>query len=632
MAAPRVERRLAAILAADVVGYSRLVERDEADTLPRLKAHRKELVEPLVAEHGGRVVKLMGDGILCEFPSVVDAVQCAVLIQKGMAVREADVPSHREIRLRIGINLGDVVHEEGDLYGDGVNIAARLEQLAESGGIAISGTAHDQLQGKLGCGFAFLGEQRVKNIERPVRVYRVLLDGRAPARTRGRALRKARPVPALLSVLLLLGASAGAWWWHQTRDPPPSPPEANVPPLPAEPSVAVLPFANMSGDPGQEYFSDGLTEDLITNLSKVSGLTVVARNAVARYKGRAVTPRDLGREVGVRYVVEGSVRKEGNHTRVTAQLIDAGTGYHLWAERYDRDLDDIFALQDEITEKIAAALQVKLAAGDRERLDRHYTPSVEAYDLYLQGVEIYRRKSKENLARARELFEQAIVLDSKFAAAYARLSHTYFHEWDSGWTAGSAGLDRAIELARTAVALNDDSPEAHEQLGFMYLFRRQYDEAIAEVQRAIEIDPDYWRGYARLGEVLANAGRPGETIALVEKAMRHEPNLNFWYQWILGLAYHGLGRHEEAITALKKVLVSDPDFLPAHEYLASIYGELGHLDKARASAAEVLRLNPRYSLTVKAQNEVLKDRIVVERLMDGLRKAGLPEEGSVPVD
>lgn len=623
MAPPRDVRRLAAILAADVVGYSRLVERDEAGTLRRLKVYRKEFIELLVVEYGGRVVKLMGDGILCEFPSVVDAVQCAVEIQTGMAQRETDTAKNQKIRFRIGINLGDVVHEEGDLYGDGVNIAARLEQLADPGGIAVSGAAHDHLRGKLGCGFEDLGDQRVKNIERPVRVYRVLLDGQAPVQVRNRVPRKIRPVLAAALALLLLGAGTGTWWWHQSQAPPSSAPKLNAPLLPAEPSVAVLPFANMSGDPGQEYFSNGITEDLITNLAKVSGLAVVARNAVVRYQGKEVTPQEVGREVGARYVVEGSVRKEGGQVRITAQLIDANTGYHLWAERYDRDLSDIFTLQDEITEQIATALQVKLAARDWEQLTSRYTPDIEAYELYLLGTEIYKRKSRENLEQARKLFERAIAIDPNFAAAYARLSHTYMHAWDVGW-AGPDGLERAIELARKAVTLNDASPEAHEQLGFMYLRKKQYDQAISEVQRSIEIDPDYARGYARLGEVLANVGRPAETIALVEKARQLEPTLNFWYQWILAVAYHGLGQYEAAMTAIKECLLRDPDFSPAHIYLTAIYGELGRTGEAHTQAKEVLRLDPKFSIKDYISRETLKDTSVLQRVMSGLQKAGLP--------
>jgi adenylate cyclase len=615
-----MERRLAAILAADVVGYSRLMAADEESTLARLRALRADFIDPTIAKHRGRIVKLMGDGALVEFASVVDAVRCAVDIQRGMAEGDPDLAEDQRIRFRIGVNLGDVIIEGDDIYGDGVNVAARLEGLAQPGGIVISGTAFDHAK-KAEAGFQYIGRKLVKNIPEPVRAYQVLLDPAAVGSVVGEEARTRSSWRQLaaVAVVVLIAAVVGALGWLRPWEP------GSAPAVSDKPSVAVLPFYNLSGDPKQDYFSDGITEDLITDLSKISALSVAARNAAFQYKGEAVDVKKAARELGVRYVLEGSVRKAEERIRINAQLIDAYSGYHLWAERYDRDLKDIFALQDDITAQIVTALEVQLTEDESEVLAQRFTENVEAYDLYLKGYDLYRRKSRESVYRARELFEQAIAHDPNFAAAYARLSHTHLHAWHAGWE-GPEALDRAVELAQNAVALNESSPEAHEQLGFMYLQRHQFDAAISEVERAVVLDPDYAKGYARLGEVLAMAGRPEETAPLVERAMATEPYVWApWYQWILGLAYHGLGEYDRAIEALRRCLADDPKFYPALIHLTAAYGELGRTDQAEATAAKVLEQDPEFSLEQFGARWPIKDRAFKDRLIEGLRRAGLPE-------
>lgn len=582
MAEERVERRLAAILAADMVGYSRLIGADEEGTIARQKAHRAELIDPTIAEYRGRIVKLMGDGALVEFASVVDAVKCAVAVQEGMAGREANVPEDRQIQYRIGVNLGDIVIDGEDILGDGVNIAARLEGLAEPGGICISAKVFEEVGNKLDVGFEDLGPQDVKNIAAPVHAYCVTLDGV-----------QATPSTAPL-------------------------------PLPDKPSIAVLPFDNMSGDPEQEYFSDGITEDLITDLSKISGLFVVARNAAFFYKGRAVKPVEVSEELGVRYLLEGSVRKAGNRVRITAQLIDPPTGYHLWAERYDRDLTDIFALQDEITEKIVAALEVTLTESEQEKVARRYTENLEAYDHFLRGRDQVRATNETN-AQAQEMFERAIELDPSFAAAYAILSYTHWRGWYNQWSDDPKALERALEAAQKAVALDESLPLARAYLAWVYVMKGQHERAIAEAKRAIALDPNLAEAHAYLGEILNLSGRPEEGVSLVKKAMGLDPHYPANYLIYLGHAYWALGRYEEAIAALKRCLTRFPTSLTSHRTLAVIFSELGRKEEARTEVAEMLRISPYASLEDQKERLPIKDQAVLARYLDGLRKAGLPE-------
>jgi adenylate cyclase len=632
MTTERYRRKLAAILCADVKGYSRLMGEDEEATIRTLTAYR-EVMANLIRKHGGRVVDSPGDNVLAEFKSVVDAVRCAVEIQEELKARNAELPENRKMEFRIGVNLGDVIEEGERIYGDGVNIAARVEGLAEGGGISISGTVHDHIENKLALGYESLGEHTVKNIKKPVRVYRVLMEPEATApgvsEEKKAGLRRWQWAALGIVAGLVVGAGALAIWNFYLR---PSPPPEKVSSdkiqtleLPEKPSIAVLPFTNMSDDPEQEYFSDGITEDLITDLSKISGLFVIARNSVFIYKGKAVKIAEVGRELGVRYILEGSVRKADNRVRITAQLVDTTTEGHLWAERYDRDLKDIFALQDEVAQKIVAALAVKLTEDEQKRLVRKYTDNMEAYDALLQGLEYKNHYTKEANLKARQMFERAIDLDPEFALAYALLGLTHAQEWSLGWSQDPQSLEQAFELAQRAIALYDSLPLGHYVLGEVYLWRKQHEQAIAELEKAIALSPNDADGIAGLGDILNWAGRPEEAIGLVTEAMRLNPMYPAWYLWNLGHAYFLTGRYEEAIETLKRVLDRNPYFLPPHAYLAASYSELGRQEEARAEAAEVMKLSPQTSAEAWRQRLPYKDQAALDRLFDGLRKAGVKE-------
>ena len=582
MAEERVQRRLAAILAADVVGYSRLMKQDEVGTLAALKSRRAEILQPLVAKYHGRVVKFMGDGVLVEFASAVDAVECAVALQQGMAKENRGLADDRHIVLRIGINLGDVIVEGGDIYGDGVNIAARLEGIAEPGGILVSGSAYDQVKGKVDTGFEDLGSRSLKNIGETVRVYQS-----RPSREAAAAM------PALA--------------------------------LPDKPSIAVLPFDNLSGDPEQQYFSDGIAEDIITDLSKVSGLFVIARNSSFTYRGKAVGVQEVTRELAVRYVLEGSVRKAGNRMRIAAQLIDGTTGGHLWAERYDRDLTDIFAVQDEVTREIVTALALKLNKGEQRRIAHKGTDNLDAYDHYLRGRQLVFQRSRTGVEEARPLLERAIDLDPEFAQAYAMLALTYLLDHVNDWhDAGGKSLEKAHELAQMAVARDDDAADAHWALGWTFLQRRQHDRAMAEARRALFCEPNLALAHGLLGQVLYYSGRSAEALHPLASALRLDPN-NDQDLHYLALAYFGVGRYEDSAAALKRRVVRKPDTDVSRVLLAACYGHLGRLEEARAQWREVMRVNPDYSLEHRRRVLPYKDRTDFERIADGLRKAGLPE-------
>ena len=586
MAMDRVERRLAAILAADVVGYSRLMGEDEAGTHARLKALRKDFIEPKIAECRGRTVKLTGDGALVEFASVVDAVQCAVDTQLDVAQRNADLPPGHRIEFRLGVNLGDVIIDGDDIYGDGVNVAARLEGLAPPGGVCISDVVHQMVRGRLDLAFADLGEQQVKNIAQPVRVWQ---------------------------------------WTNPARATGPPAGEAAASPLPDKPSIAVLAFDNLSRDPEQEYFSDGLTEDLITDLSQLSALSVTSRHAAFQYKGQPAPPQRVAKDLGVRYVLEGSVRRAANRVRINAQLIDATTGFHLWAQRYDRDLEDIFTLQDEIVHAIVAALEVRLTARERVGIERRYTESLEAYDLFLQAREGFFRRTQEGAVQARATLERAIALDPKFAAAHALLAEICRSEWWYGWRDDEDALDRALELARRGVALDDGLPFAYMFLGWIHLWRKEHDQAIAEAKRCLSFDPNNAEGHARLGHTLDQAGRPAEGLPFIETAMRLDPHYPYLYLFWLGHAFHSLQRYDEAVAAYRRTISRNPEFFYARLFLAAVYAQLGRMEEAKSEAIEALRIDPHFSVQRVAQRLPLKDTAALARLIDGMRQAGLPE-------
>ena len=620
MRPPIVQRRLAAILSADVKGYSRLMGEDEVATVRTLTAYR-EVMAALIRERSGRVVDATGDNVLAEFASVVDALECAVELQRELKSRNAQLPAPRRLEFRIGINLGDVIVEGERIYGDGVNIAARVEGLAEPGGISISGAVYDQVKKKLALTYEPRGEHVVKNIREPVRVYRVLGEpettGPGPRITRIVGRLAWRRATLLLGLVLLVAAGGAAVWSLYSRWRPPAFE------LPDRPSVAVLPFENMSGDAGQEYFGDGITEDLITGLSKLSGLFVIARNSVFAYKGRAVKPAQVSRELGVRYVLEGSVRKAGNRVRITAQLVDAATGYHVWAERYDRDLKDVFALQDEVTQKIVGVLAVKLTAPEKDRLGRAPTRNVEAYDYVLRGLEYHRRTTKEANAEARKMFARAVELDPEYAMAYSAMGWTHLQAWQFQWSRDPETLQRAFELAQKAIVRDDSLAGPHDLLGQVYLWKKEHERAIAQAERAVALAPNNADSYETLAEVLAWSGRADEAIEDIKQAMRLDPQYPFFYLWTLGHAYYLTGRSDEAIATFRKLLARNPNFVPAHAFLAVLYGERGLEEDARSEWAAAARLSPQASVESLRQRMPYKNEKDLERVLAAMRKGGL---------
>ncbi len=669
MEAHRIERKLAAILSADVKGYSRLMGEDEEATLRTLTAYR-QVVDTAIEQYRGRIVDTAGDSVLAEFASMVDAVECAVAIQTRLRTENASLSPDKRMEFRVGINLGDVMVQGEQIYGDGVNIAARLEALADPGGICISGTVYDQIKNKLALEYEYQGEQTVKNIAEPVRVYRIQMDTEVAALAGKPVLRQARPEqsrraqyerpakqdPVTLSqskpvlseveggdqtrrmgtahltrtVLASVGllVAGGILTLLYPSFSPFHTPQSEIRnqealPLPDKPSIAVLPFTNISGDPEQEYFSDGMTEDLTTDLSKLSGLFVIARNSAFVYKGKAVDVGEVQRKLGVRYVLEGSVRKVSDQVRITAQLVDASTGGHLWSERYDRPLQEIFALQDEIRQKIVTALRVKLTKDEQERFRQAPTNNLEAYDYFLRGQEPFWRGTKEANAQARQMLEKAVALDPQYAGAYAMLGNTYFIEWFNQWSQDPQTLERAFELAQRAVTLDDALPLAHGVLGGVYQVKNQHDQAIAEGERAVVLDPNNAESYARPALILGPAGRAEEAIEVAKKAMRLNPHYPPFYIYALGSAYHQAWQNEEAIATMKRYLVYNPNVFIPHLVLTCSYSDLGRYEEARAAATEVLRLSPNFTTEVWKKNQWTKDPAQLERHINNLRKAGL---------
>ncbi|MCZ6749297.1 MAG: tetratricopeptide repeat protein [SAR324 cluster bacterium] len=627
-------RRLAAILMADVVGYSRLMGQDDEATVAQLKAFRRTF-DDHIRKHRGRLVNAPGDSILAEFASVVDAVQCAVEVQREFAQRNAELPSDRRMQFRIGVNLGDIVADDQAIYGDGVNIAARLEALAEPGGIVISGKAQGEVKGRVGLEFEFMGRQQVKNIADPVPAFRVLSEGIAAAPAAGKGIRgamgswKVGLAAAVAGVIVVAGAVA---WYLLPGQPPTESTQEAALPLPDKPSIAVLPFVNMSGDREQEYFADGMTETLITSLSKLSNLFVISRNSVFTYKGQPVDVRRVSRELGVRYVLEGSVQKAGNRVRITAQLIDAVGGDHLWAEQFDRDLQDIFAIQDEITRKIVTELDVKLIRGEEARVWRNSTENVEAYEYFMKGWEHFQSFTRDDHALARPYFLKAVDLDPGYALAYAYLGVIYLVQAIFGWSDNpDADMERAVELEHKALALDDSVAFAHAVLGRIELRKGRHDRAIASGRRAVELDPNGGAVNGLLGWSLVQSGRPEEGVVKLEKAARLAPlrsarqNL-IW--WGLADAYWQLGRHEESIEVSRDYLEYEPEILFTRIRLVTACVADGRHDEARAEATELLARHPDFSVDAFAGQWGRKafpyeDPVQFNRIVDSLRQAGL---------
>jgi adenylate cyclase len=618
--AGHAKRKLSAIFSADVKGYSLLMGEDEFATVQTLNKYRQVMTE-LIQQHRGRVVDSPGDNILAEFESVVDAVDCAVKIQVDLKVRNAEMPDSRRMEFRIGINLGDVIEEDGRLYGDGVNITARIEKLAAGGGICISGTAYDQVGKKLPLGYEYLGEQEVKNIEKPVRVYRVLMEPEAAGKVIGEKAARLKPRAwvALPVAVLFLGVAALIMWNFYGRS---DSGKKQPLPLPEKASIAVLPFTNLSDDPDQGYFSDGLTNDLITDLSRFRELFVIASNTVFTYKGRAVKIKELGQELGVRYVLEGSVQKMDKKVRVNAQLIDAITGEHLWAERYDRDLKDLFAIQNEIIQSIVTRLAVKIDEAEQARAMQKKTESLDAYDYKLRGMEYFFREERSQNKQARQLFERAIKLDPHYASAYVALALTYFDDAIYGWTEfPNQALQQAHDLALKALEIDKSNAEAHAVLGRVYISQEQYDLAISELQQAIDSNPNDAQSYRFLGSGMLYLGRTEEAIRLLEASLRFDRNTSPGTFMNLGLAYYLKGRYEDSLSLLKRGLARKPDFLGSHIALAAAYAKLGHSEEAASEAATVLRLDPFFEL--ESYGTVFRNPADRSAIIDGLRKAGL---------
>ena len=680
MTTQELKRKLTAILSADVKGYSRLMGEDEEWTVRTLKVY-KEVMGSLIQQHRGRVVDATGDNLMAEFASVVDAVQCAVEIQQVLRAKNALLPENRRMEFRIGINLGDVIEEEGRIYGDGVNIAARIESLADGGGICISGTAYDQVENKLSLGYEYLGEQTVKNITKPVRAYRVLMESEAAGKVIGEKKIKPRrwqraALGLVIGVIVVIGAVM-IWKFFSpttpkpevvpkekvtgaqpekppatllpsaepkpkekvtppspekvTKSAPPPPPKEEVAskekmalPLPDKPSIAVLPFVNMSADPQQEYFSDGLTEEIITALSKTPKLFVIARNSSSVYKGKAVNVQQVSRELGVKYVVEGSVRRSGNRLRITAQLIDATTGSHLWAERYDRELKDIFATQDEITMKILTSLQVSLTDGEMTRMYAKGTNNLDAYLLFLQGLGEAERMNKDGNFLGRQMAEKAIALDPKYAMAYNLLATTYMNEVPLGLSEDPRlSLKRAMELTQKAIALDNFLAWPHALLGWIYTLMLQHDKGIAECEQAVNLEPNSAISYFYLSLAHKYAGRPKEAITMAKEAIRLNPiPPGFYYQNLTHL-YCLTGQYEEAIKAGKEATRVEPNNFTARALLTVAYSLNGRQEEARIEAAEVLRINPKFRVEYWAKTIPFKNEADKELTIGALRKAGL---------
>ncbi|NIQ36983.1 MAG: tetratricopeptide repeat protein [Proteobacteria bacterium] len=630
MSPEEMKRKLTAILSADVEGYSRLMGEDETATVQTLNAYRETLTA-LIQQHGGRVVDAPGDNILAEFSSVVKAVECAVEIQKELKTRNADLPENRRMEFRIGVNLGDVIEEGDQIYGDGVNIAARLERLAEGGGICISGSAYEQVEGKLDIGYEFLGEQSVKNIKKPVRTYRLLMEdveaGSVVYRRRKDDPLHRRRATFISLVILVVAAFAVVVWRFYVR---PSPPvvdeasrEAMALPLPDKPSIAILPFKNMSDDPEQEYFADGMTEDLITDLSKISGLFVISRNSVFTYKGKPVKVEQISHELGVRYVLEGSVRKADDRVRINAQLIDGTSGGHIWAERYDRELKEIFSVQDEVTEQIVEALAIKLIPEEQTRVHLKETENAEAYDLVLRGWAYFKEYSQETNALAKEMFEKAIELDPSYAYAHIGLVWTKLIAWRLGWSKDPKIMEQVLEMAKKSVAMNESLSQAHTLLGNVYLWSGQHDEAIVEFERAIALDPNDAEALCALASAMTFVGRPKEAIRIIKRAMRLDPHYPERYVYNLGRAYFQIGKYGEAIPALTEALVKNPNFPPVLYYMAASYANMGELELAREKVEEIKRVRPNFRSEIDNEISLYKYEKDLEHFIEGLRKAGL---------
>jgi adenylate cyclase len=626
----RAKRRLAAIVAADVAGFSRLVGADEEGTLARLKALRRELIDPRIAEHSGRIVKTTGDGLLLEFGSAVDAVRCVVDIQRAMTAREGGLAENKRLQFRIGVNVGDIVIDGEDILGDGVNVAARLEQLAEPGEIWVSRVVRDQVRDKLAFAFDDMGEREVKNIARPIKVHRVRYDGDLSVQAGDSALssigktvsseRSRRLLLFAAAASLIVATTIGAWLVLQ----PGSGSDRNEIGG-AHASVAVLPFENLSGDPQQEYFSNGLTEELLTELARVQGLFVPAGNSSGRYKGSSIDLQQVGRELGVRYAVKGSVQKSGDRVRVTAQLVAISGGSNVWAERYDRPLKDIFAVQDEITAAIATRLVAQIKNQDLVAAKRKPTERLDAYDLYLQARELM--SSAEGASKARALFERAVILDPNYADAYGGLAWVYANGFTFGWgdVTGPPALDKAIEFGRRSLELDPVNAIGASRLAQAYTFRGQLDEAEAIVTRAYAANPNNVDVIYRLGITFGFQGRHQKGVEFLRRVTEIDPFFPRITHAFLARGYLMLRDYDKAEEELRLCYAHIANNRVCYEVAAVVYAETRQSDKARSAVATLRRLDPTFTLATAPPRLPFAKNSDRDRFLNAFREAGLPE-------
>jgi adenylate cyclase len=603
----KTTRKLRAILSADVKGYSLLMADDEAFTIQTLQAYRK-LMSDLIIQHSGRVVDSPGDNLLAEFPSAVDAIECTVAIQKRLKKENDRFVEGKRLEFRMGVNIGDVVHDGGRIYGSGVNVAARIEGLADAGGICISRNTYDHVKDKLDLGFEYLGEHDIKNIKEPVQVYKILMEPETNQVKRGQRSRE------------------------------PASEEKMAYPLPDKPSIAVLPFTNMSGDPNQEYIGDGFSENIIDALSVGSKIFVIARNSTFTYKGKPVKVQQVAEDLGVQYILEGSIQKSGERLRVTAQLIDALTGHHLWSEKYDRKMEDIFDLQDEVTKKVVVSLQVELTHGEDVRMSAKSTENLEAWKNYIKGSDLFEKISKEDNLKARELFRTALKIDPGFVSALARIAPTHIFDANFGWSNSTkVSTKRAFEVALQALKMDEQNPDVHGVLGYVYLYQRQYEKAVSAGERAIALNPNFAVGHVWLGITMHYAGRFEKAIELMEKAYRLNPKLHPNFLIILNRSYIYLRRYEEALKVINqmeehasrgKLAKWIPPF--AYSFLCI---ELGREEEARDHMAKALKINPNLSLEDFIIRNPYKHPAHLKREADARLAAGLPKKrspGAVP--
>ena len=633
MADEDYKRKLTAILSADVKGYSLLMADNEIATIETINSYR-QIMKSLIERYQGRVVDSTGDNLLAEFQSVVDAVQCAVQIQNELKLKNDELPSERRMEFRIGVNLGDIVQDGARIYGDGVNIASRVEGLADPGGVAISGTAFENVRNKLDYGFHFSGEHTVKNIANPVRIYKILVEpehaGKVIGEKRflGRLSRKFAIAAILVSTIVAGGSISYYIYLHQTGRIEPAVVENMAYPLPEKPSIAVLPFDNMSGDPQQEYFSDGISEQIIASLSKVPYLFVIARNSTFSYKGKPVKIKQVAEELGVRYVLEGSVQRSDDRVRITAQLIDATTGHHMWAEKYDRQIKDIFALQDDIAMKIMAALQVKISMAEFGRPSMIKTKIIKAYEKFLIGYDHLLRRTEGDVLQARKFAQEAIALDPEYGAPHLLLGWTYLDDvWYQRTKSVANSINKAELSAQKAIELAGQDAAAFRLLSSIHLVRKQYDQAIADSQKAVELDPNSAGAIFIYGMVLHAAGHYEEAIPVLQKAIRLNPVTPINYLNNLAWAYTGARRYQQAILWWNRAIERNPDYLFAYMGLTAAHQVLGQEDRARECAAELMRIKPNFSVSRAEKQLQFWVRTEEDRriFLEAYRMAGIPD-------